>query len=809
MSSAEATQKPQESDEGKLLHLFAGDLRLMDNQPNRDIVSSFQLIIRREGNEENTQFKMASTSFSHFLVNFRQICHITLDSISTGVLHFDIFVLRRSGERGLLGSACCLASILETNVMKILQFFDEEKNMIAKLSVTISFQSIPSQSAQLNNVAQNRILSQREYNFLLSRRFHWAGERPTSWNREIEKFLDADPTTLLRDVHVSTVNPIHRPCRNSTASKPVEDVFTKVFSRKLRRTNRAVGYVGVSWPDNALYGRQVFEAMRSLEEMKYQQKILLQRKLKDFKSDLNRRSLMRKKFLRTALKKEEDSSLQRMQRQERIDEALGAKRQEMVRRKTPLQTSLTRSSSFPPRTRLKVQSTQLMPPRYEDHRIDQQRRQRSLSSSPRASSHNNIGRKAALRSSKMKSRFRTQPQPGTASLPAKVDRREKDEIHGKPLKSRKAGINFDLIMPSKSSSANIASRHSNKASSLQESVDRLLSSSGLKANLGRSKPIGRSCVVLRGKEQVPTCNQRVIVSLPKPEEQRTEAESCCAPIDSSLETKEKSVEDFLGSKDMGDRLPSTNALYPQSAEMPRATKKIVRRFRKAIKKPSSSAPEKKSATSMSKECLREVSLTKGEVKDTPIIKVQGASEMSGTGSTAKIVRALDSLIKTEKLKTWEKMRELSEIQYDGEAVFGEDTSLMEELNLRNRGSSPSDSVDSASVMSGLKETATKANAPYLRGGSGTLSSASQPSVEVSLGGKKINDNIDKAAVPEEASNASSPMMVPLFDADSQQMAYLHQRRGHHYLSECSSVSSLHPAIPDGSDSEVHALLKRC
>jgi hypothetical protein len=236
-----------------LLHVYVGDVRL-DFAADKERISGFTLIIKQKETEHI--YRMTSMSYNAAIIRFHQTCHIPIEQLNAGELSFEIMCVKREGILACVGIASCLTSVIENHAMKILQLETEHLTTIGKLSVTLAYQqtvkTLEEENKNLQYIFQNRILSQREYNFLLSRRFNWPGDRPSTWNKEYEEYLKVDPGLVLKDIYTSTINPINRPCRDSKG--PKIDFIGQAFDRKLRQTNKAVGYVGVSWPDNKLYG---------------------------------------------------------------------------------------------------------------------------------------------------------------------------------------------------------------------------------------------------------------------------------------------------------------------------------------------------------------------------------------------------------------------------------------------------------------------------------------------------------------------------------------------------------------------------
>jgi hypothetical protein len=224
-------------------------------------ISSFSLIIKRK--DTSLMFRMTSLSFvSSVIIRFHQTCHIPIEFITTGEISFELNAIRKNGEMAVVGAANCLTSVVENHAMKILQLLNDDKVCIGKLSVTLSYQrtfcTMDDEDRNMKCILQNRILSQREYNFLLSRRFHRPRDRPSSWSKEYEEYLNLDPGLILKDIHASVINPIHRICMppDGVGERPgekIEDPIGKAFDRKVRTTQMGVGYMGVNWPDKKLF----------------------------------------------------------------------------------------------------------------------------------------------------------------------------------------------------------------------------------------------------------------------------------------------------------------------------------------------------------------------------------------------------------------------------------------------------------------------------------------------------------------------------------------------------------------------------
>lgn len=161
-----------------LLHVYVGDARL-DISADKDRISGFSLIVKRK--ETDFMFRITSLSYNDTVIRFHQTCHIPIESVNAGELSFDLVAIKREGNLGSIGSAICLTSVMEHHIMKILPIFTEHATTIGKLSVTLAYQqtvkSLEEEDKNLKYIFQNRILSKREYNFLLSRRFRWPGDR--------------------------------------------------------------------------------------------------------------------------------------------------------------------------------------------------------------------------------------------------------------------------------------------------------------------------------------------------------------------------------------------------------------------------------------------------------------------------------------------------------------------------------------------------------------------------------------------------------------------------------------------------------
>ena len=598
---------------------------------------------------------------------------------------------------------------------------------------------------------------------------------------------------MLKDLTSLVVNPINRPCREEV-SKKKEDPIAKAFDPKLRRTNRAVGYIGVSWPDNKLYGSQLFDFMRELRELRKQQEWELRRSLRDLKHDLQQHALEEQRVGRRIERKNE--AIRRA-----VQRARSAQRQaeEEGNRHARERSSSARSLRYSP-ARSRARSASLGP-----------------RSATRTSNQPPAKRSASLGSSKERLRTTLSPvweRPMTAM----------------GLRRRGQSASKSIQRPSKTQT--LAVRESHLTADKLRDNQRPISSHAHKFEeaMRRRNP---DPVIVRG-------TRRVGSRLASGRTATTQADALYAAPDqwglskaaASLRSPNEkvSVEADIGGAAISRRVsslkntqsnPRTNrkaprkrvqreaskstslidSIFPKEIR-PKKTKKVIKVVRKGPKTsigkqskvrgstPRTSVPdapstkdasEKRKAKTASKPASESTKLSKAKSQPkapkralkTRMSKHHSADE-SNTDSTSRLVKDLDAMILKEKAKTWRKLQELSGVHVEEVRTSGS----------TKRSEIPSERASISSIKDdsvAIDQRSPKCHAPSAQE-TGKISAVVREEDEVML--SQSSENLDEN------------ILVPLYSRDTEDLMDL--KRGYagdierNYFSDSSSsVSSFH------------------
>jgi hypothetical protein len=220
-----------------------------------------------------------------------------------------------------------------------------------------------------------------------------------------------------------------------------------------------------------------------------------------------------------------------------------------------------------------------------------------------------------------------------------------------------------------------------------------------------------------------------------------------------------------------------------------------------------------STSAVSKDAKDEVeSLVKDKKLKTRIKTRAFSDSVSGTGSTTKLVRDLDSLIKNEKKKTLNKLLELSNIKYAEDPTSNEDDSLLSDLDRRNRGSV------SFAQDSPRGRTPSTTRSAKQRSSETICTERSPTRSPKDTRDLSIKDSL--ASSYDSTGKGVESIMVPLVHRDGSKLVYVkdgytHSAKHGDYLSDSSSASEYHDHDDVHADMDVreathtHAYIAPC
>ena len=574
------------------------------------------------------------------------------------------------------------------------------------------------------------------------------------------------------------VNPISRPCRETGTAK--EDPISKAFDPKLRKTNRAVGYVGVSWPDNKLYGRQFFELMRDLRELRKQQEFEMKRSVRDLKYDLHQHGLEEQRLGRRIQRKNE--AIRRALEQSRLkyraaeDEIPTRGRTSgstghlyMSRGKSPFSSTRLgrRSSSLGSNSRLAKEPTLVRPKSSSEQSRGLMRStlspvwerpvktvgSRKNESRPSLLATTSLSRASSANTAKLRKvkphgaaqirHTSSHVQPGVSSLVPALDSVKSRKQDG--VSSRHSAIGGrDLRgLPIKGTKTiNVMKTLKNRSSVIAGALKR--------TSRNRDSPRKGSRV---SKKRIPRSSSSIYMENPLPSSEV------------GLRKKKRVVK-------VANKIAKQSSL--QSSKIKRNSHDIegTKMYAKGR------APDKEEGKDLSGSEGMAISRARRQPKGSvgrlkTRMSKHHSSDDSHTGSTSKLVKDLDKMIQIEKAKTWRKLQELSGIHVDEEQ---DSNATNEKMISPGRASISSIKETSVALPEGSPD-----HPAGLRIGSNIL----------------VEDQYDgSVALSPSQERSEDNIMVPLYSVESEDLINLKKYSDEHidrnYFSDSSSsISSFH------------------
>ena len=271
-----------------LLHIYVD--RIHFEEPPNNTMAAFLTV-----HSGSFEYCVSSVYYKSGTAVFDQVVHIPIpndnDTVTKVTLIGSIFL--KNGLFEPEGKCSFITSPIEHGTPKKLSLFGKKGTVVSEVSLTASFYSAPigTEEPKMGKNPEQMITDdfRKEYNFLMTRKKNWSGNRPSTWR--------GDHEMLLTDNGIDSNSPTRK--RHSVALNTNKNANQKKCeSPKLRKTCMAVGYVNF-WPS--------FQNVES-EEDKIMLKLHLaeQRRLK-----LLRDNEERVKAMNNADKKRSDKALQR------------------------------------------------------------------------------------------------------------------------------------------------------------------------------------------------------------------------------------------------------------------------------------------------------------------------------------------------------------------------------------------------------------------------------------------------------------------------------------------------------------------